>query len=57
MWVSSGGGGGEGVGGYGDQFWPMFRVMTFKRPVMTFKASEYLLIINFLYLVPISYLF
>ena len=33
----------------------VFRVMTLKRPEMTFKASEYLLIMNFDYFVPISF--
>ena len=33
----------------------MFRVVTFKRPEMIFKASEELLIMNFDYFVPISF--
>ena len=33
----------------------VFTVMTLKRPEMTFKASEYLLIMNFCSFVPISF--
>ena len=53
----------EGVGEGGvhrDQFWlwtiRVFRVMTFKRLEMTYKASEYSLIMNFYYFVPICYI-
>ena len=57
VWVSSGGGG----GGYtvtNSGLWTIcvFRVMTFKRPGITFKASEYLLVMNFDYFVPISFI-
>ena len=35
----------------------VFRVMTIKRPEMTFKVSEYLLIMNLDYFVQISFNF
>ena len=56
MLVSSEGGGGRRtVTNSGLWTICVFRVVTFKRPEMTFKSSEYLLIMNFDYFVPISF--
>ena len=55
VWVSSGGGGVRTVTNSGLWTICVFRVMTFKRPEMTFKASEYFLIMNIDYFVSISF--
>ena len=50
-------GGGGGCTVTKSALWTMcvFRAVTFKRPETTFAASEYLLIMNFDYFVPISF--
>ena len=57
MWISKGGEGGCTVTNSGLWTIFVFGVMTFKRPEMTFKASEYLLVMTFDYFGPISFNF
>ena len=49
--MSRGGGGVRTVTNSGLWTICVFRVMTFKRPELTFRASDYLLIMNFDYFV------
>ena len=51
----SSGGGDRTVTNFGLWTICVFRVMTFKRPEITFKASEYFLIMNFDYFMSISF--